>query len=373
MKKLTILMAVAVLVCFSVPAMAVDWNFYGSARMATFYDSRDFGDGLNAAGTSDEDSELQWFLQGNSRLGARVKADRVSGRLELSLPSSDTHDGTVGTRLIYGDWKFSDSGTLRVGKGYTPTSQFVSGQVFAEDLGLLGIGTNYGRRPGALQLFFGGFEVALIEANASTSRGDFTGGDPDRYLPKIEAKWGMSLDAFNFNIMGGYQYITFEDVPSQAPNPPDTNDINVTSYIIGADAGFNFGPAYVKGAVSYGQNWGNARWSDLGFVSNEASSGIFDGDDDVDDSTNYQGALIVGMKVSDMLALEGGGGYRVADSDASGFDKDEAWNVYVQAVVALAPGVYIVPEIGYFDYMDDEFGNDEGNEYYLGAKWQIDF
>ena len=41
MKKLTILMAVAALVCFSVPAMAVDWNFYGSARMATFYTSED--------------------------------------------------------------------------------------------------------------------------------------------------------------------------------------------------------------------------------------------------------------------------------------------------------------------------------------------
>jgi len=372
MKKLTILIAAVALVCFTVPAMAVDWNMYGSARMATFYDSRDYGDGTNAAGTDDNDSNMDWFLQGNSRLGARVKADNVSGRIELSLPSSDTHDGTVGTRLIYGDWKFSDAGTLRVGKGYTPTSQFTSGQVFGEDLGLLGIGTNYARRPGALQLFFGGFEVALIEANASTSRGGFTGGDPDRYLPKIEAKWGMSLDAFSFNIMGGYQYITFEDVPAVAPNT-GSDDIDVTSYIIGGDVGFNFGPAYVKGAVSYGQNWGNARWSDLGFVSNAASSGQFDGNDDVDDSTNYQGSLVVGMKVSDMLSFEGGGGYRVADSDANGFDKDEAWAAYVQAVVALAPGVYIVPEVGYFDYMDDAAGDDEGNEYYLGAKWQIDF
>ena len=41
MKKFTILMAAIVLVCFSVPAMAVDWNFYGNARMATFYDSKD--------------------------------------------------------------------------------------------------------------------------------------------------------------------------------------------------------------------------------------------------------------------------------------------------------------------------------------------
>ncbi|MDJ0819144.1 MAG: hypothetical protein QNJ58_23235, partial [Desulfobacterales bacterium] len=63
MKKFTIFIAVLGLVCFSVPAMAVDWNFYGNARVATFYESRDFGDGLNEAGTDDEDQDLQWDLQ----------------------------------------------------------------------------------------------------------------------------------------------------------------------------------------------------------------------------------------------------------------------------------------------------------------------
>ena len=51
MKKFTILIAAIALVCFAVPAMAVDWNFYGNARMATFYASDDYGDSLNAAGT----------------------------------------------------------------------------------------------------------------------------------------------------------------------------------------------------------------------------------------------------------------------------------------------------------------------------------
>jgi len=52
MKKLTILFAAIMLVCFAVPAMAIDWNFYGNARMATFWESRDFGDGTNAAPTA---------------------------------------------------------------------------------------------------------------------------------------------------------------------------------------------------------------------------------------------------------------------------------------------------------------------------------
>ena len=79
MKKLTILMAVAAVVCFSVPAMAVDWNFYGSARMATFYTSQDEKD------VGDKSTDLQWDLQGNSRLGANVKADHIKGQVELGL------------------------------------------------------------------------------------------------------------------------------------------------------------------------------------------------------------------------------------------------------------------------------------------------
>jgi hypothetical protein len=29
--------------------------------------------------------------------------------------------------------------------------------------------------------------------------------------------------------------------------------------------------------------------------------------------------------------------------------------------------------VGYFDFMDDNAGNDEGYRWYAGAKWQIDF
>ena len=370
MKKFTILFAAIALVCFAVPAMAVDWNFYGSARMATFWDSFDFGDGTNAAGTDDEDAGLTWALQGNSRLGAKVKAESVSGRLELALTSSNTHDGAVGTRLIYGEWDFG-AGKLRVGKGYTPSSQFISGQVHNADLGLLGVGTNYGRRPGALQLMFGGFTVALIEANDSNVSG-FVTGDPDVYLPKIEVGWGMAFDTWNFGLMGGAQTITVEDVTNATGG---TDDIDVTSYILGGNAGVNFGPAYVKGAVSFGQNWGNARWSDLGGLgfSTAAAAGQWDGDDDLDDSESFQGAIVGGMKVSDMLSFEAGWGYRYADSDVSGTDKDEAWAAYGQAVIVLAPGVYVIPEVGYYDYMDDVFGDDEGDQFYLGGKWQIDF
>ena len=46
---------------------------------------------------------------------------------------------------------------------------------------------------------------------------------------------------------------------------------------------------------------------------------------------------------------------------------------YLQAVINLAKGFRIIPEIGVADYGSDRFGKDEGHLTYFGAKWQIIF
>jgi hypothetical protein len=397
MKKLTILIAAIALVCFSVPAMAVDWNFYGSARMATYYVSDDLGDAKTDAG-NDGLSDLQWDLQGNSRIGANVKAEHLKGQFEFGLNSTSAGGGTVTNRRIYGVWNFGP-GTLKVGKDYTPVSQFISGQVYDADLGLLGIGTMYGNREGQVSFGFGGFEIALIQPVSGTIEGmeDTTSslpatittrggvgfstpgatattytfaGDVQEYLPKIEAKWGMSFDAFNFNLMGGFNYYSIKDVVSQKDGKK--NDVEVTSYVVGGDAGFNFGPGYVKAALSYGQNWGNAAWA-LDGNHNQGSPAVWDGDDGTKDTTSWMGALVAGMKVSDTLSFEAGFGYREDNPDANGWDKSKPWNVYAQSVIVLAPGVYIIPEVGYFDGDKTFTDTDATSTFYLGGKWQIDF
>jgi hypothetical protein len=364
MKK--IILVIAAVALLAPPALAVDWNFYGSARMATFWTSRDYGDGLNDAGTDDSDADLQWALQGNSRLGATVKAENVGGRFELGLKGNSGGDVDVGTRRIFGTWDFG-AATLKVGKDYTPVSQFISGQVFDADLGLLGIGTMYGNRTGQISLSFGGFEVALIDPNDAAISG-LTTGDIDTMFPKIEAKYGMSFDTWNFNVRGGYQHYEVEDATVDLDE-----DIDVDSWIIGGDAGVNFGPAYVKGAVSYGQNVGNAAWNLPG---TRTSGGIatFDGTDDIDDVDTLMWALVGGFKFTDQLTFEVGFGWREDQPDANDLDDDDAWELYGQAVISLAPGVWVIPEIGYSDFGDGNQPDvDEGDGWYAGAKWQIDF
>jgi hypothetical protein len=401
MKKFTILFAAIMLVCFAVPAMAIDWNFYGNARMATYYSSRDFGKNLNAAGTDSKDSDTQWDFQGNSRVGATIKAESISGRFEFGV-----NEASVSSRRLYGVWNFG-AGTLKVGKDYSPTSQFISGQVYDGDLGLLGIGTSYSSRNGQIALGFGGFEIALVRNTAgllvnmkddtttlaaggvaTDSNGlVYTGpasvataafkGDVDRIIPKIEAKWGMGFDTWNFNLMGGYQYYSIEDVTSFT-KPGSTKDVSVTSWVVGADGGVNFGPGYVKAAVSYGSNIGNAGWSIPSGVNGRKNTyqgglAVWDGNDDTNDTDTFMGALVAGIKVSDMLSFEGGYGYR-KDSTDGGTQRDTApWAAYVQSVIALAPGVYVIPEVGYYDFDNDAKGVDAGSEFYLGGKWQINF
>ena len=380
MKKLIILIAALAVVCFSVPAMAVEWNFYGNARMATFYESRDFGDGLNDAGTDDEDQDLQWDLQENSRIGATIRAENIRARFEFGVEDDDG-GGNVSSRRIFGVWNFG-AGKLKVGKDYTPVAQFISGQVFDTDLGLLGMGAFYGERRGQISFQFGGFEIALVNPSSDLIRGlgeipGLQAGDVDEVLPKFEASYGMGFDYWNFKLFGGYQYFSIEDVES-AENPGTDDDLDIHSWALGADLGFNFGPGYVKGALSYGQNTGDAGWNIPDGVNDRPNTyqggrAMWDLDDDVNNTYTLQTALVAGLKFTDMLSFEGGFGYRYDRTD-EGIERDtKPWAVYLQSVIAVAPGVYIIPEVGYYDLDNNASGDEAGSLFYLGGKWQINF
>ena len=97
MKKLTILLTAVALVCFGVPALAVDWNFYGSARVNTWYVSTDCEDNLCANGTDTKDDEVRWGMNGqqNSRtvcpFSVSAPRTRIGGFLPHGARSRDGH------------------------------------------------------------------------------------------------------------------------------------------------------------------------------------------------------------------------------------------------------------------------------------------
>jgi hypothetical protein len=77
-----------------------------------------------------------------------------------------------------------------------------------------------------------------------------------------------------------------------------------------------------------------------------------------------------------MVSFEAGFGYSDYSFDADGAEDTSPWAAYANASIQLAPGVWIIPEVGYFDLDNapvDSSDNDAGSAFYLGAKWQIDF
>jgi len=332
--------------------------------MKTFWVSDDSGDStISGTGGKTEDSELQWQFQGNSRIGFRVKGGPIGGVVELRTTAHDSGGGnsTVDANFAHlaGSWNFG-AGELTVGKTQPPVYQFISGQIF-DDIGLIGSSDSavYSRRRGLISLKFGGFEFALVEPR--TSNLDTTGGDPDTVLPKFEARWGMGFDWFSFNLVGGYQYFKISD----AVYGTSTKDVDVNSWIVGADATANFGPFYVKAGTDYGVNNLVADWLPGANTPTTNNSG------DVKDVKTFGATGVVGFKLTDMVTFEGGVGYVTEKSDANGTKDDDQIRYYIQSVLQMAPGVFFIPEFMYLDRKDDIQGNDQGNQWALGGKWQI--
>ncbi|MCG6910060.1 MAG: hypothetical protein LJE94_08050 [Deltaproteobacteria bacterium] len=340
MKKLFVIFAAIALVgAFTATAMAADWSFYGSSRMKTFYESwsEDY------SGTGDSESTAYWAQQGNSRIGARVKAsDTISGRFEYGTG--------VNLRLLYGEWAFSDNGSLLIGQAYTPMSIFVGSQVWADDDGLIGIGADYGLRLDQIKLKIAGFEIALIEQPV---------GGFDNYMPKIEAAYNLALGSVGLQFIGGYN--SYKDLAS---------DETVTSYVGGIGVTGSFGPAWFNASFHGGQNLANASWygnaaPDFS-IANAATPGG-------EDTTSMAFAAAAGMAASEQMSFQLGAGYGQDENDDYGDKTDKVMSVYLQMKYAFAPGFAVYPEVGYVDFMKDMADNDEGNITYFGAKWQIDF
>jgi hypothetical protein len=178
----------------------------------------------------------------------------------------------------------------------------------------------------------------------------------------------LKLGSFDIRPFGGFQYFKVSEGGSIL-----TDDLDVYSYVAGIDSMLNIGAFYVGGQVAYGINWGNANWSGPLVGGSAGSQALLDGTDDIKDTTSYMAMLVTGLKFTPQMQFEVGGGYLANDPDLDDVDKDECWTIYGQVVLTLAPGVFLIPEAGYLDKMDNFAGDDEGYQWYAGAKWQIDF
>jgi outer membrane protein assembly factor BamA len=125
----------------------------------------------------------------------------------------------------------------------------------------------------------------------------------------------------------------------------------------------------MKGDVYYGQNAGNLIW-----ISVDGDTAINDGFAEVSggkliDNECIGLMLVAGYKINETFTVEAGYGYNQTDLDDNDEDEDESATYYINTTINLAPGVFVVPEIGFLD------GSEDGDTeiFYYGMKWQINF
>jgi hypothetical protein len=366
MKKLLIVLAVLLL---AAPAMAAEWNFYGSSRFATWSTNVD----MDVSGVGD-DTDTIWKQQGNSRIGANIKFnDQIGGRFEYGAGDN------INKRHLYGTYNFG-VGEVLIGQTYTPTSDFFySSSVYNSDGDLLGIGQFYvGRRP-MIRLTYGDLKLAFVEPN--TDNYTIPGGgmtidpygnttnkyDTDATFPKIELSYGYKGEMFFVDVFGGYQ--TYEIELQSGPSE------DVDAYVAGIGAGVNVGPAFLRAGFHMGQNFGNYdQWNQAaGYFGDDyfIDKATFDANGRLEDSDGMGYLGVLGFKANDMLTIEAGYGYEETELDALNYEA-EISQYYLNATINITKGFFLVPEIGMIEY-EEEGVSAEPEVFYAGAKWQINF
>jgi len=367
MKTKGVIFFVSVIVlALSIPAEAVDWELYGSARVRTWYYGHKNQDPEPAFS-----SRTIWGLQGNSRIGATVKSGDVGGRFEYGGTSE------VKLRRLCGTWDFGN-GELLVGQEYTPLDFTISSQVVLQDLGLNGWGTTFSRKP-MLQVTMFGFDIALVNPSTSDLEGRYINdpngaekaADTNARFPSLETKYTYSASQLTLKAIAGFS--TYEIADDM------NNKDDVHRWIAGVAARYDMGPAYIAAQFQYGQNLGTWRiaadWEgepEIGFLpASSADPLVVNGD--VKDNYGYGYAFECGYVPNNRIKFAAGLGGVSYKVDMSGTTDDTAIVVFFNSHIMLSSNTMVVPEAGYFDAQEDGFGDPQHQTVYVGAKWQINF
>ncbi len=345
MKKVLLLLS---FIACCMTANAIDWGYYASLRMNSFYLIQDEDFMTNQTSGFDNDTRVSFDggLQGNSRIGLTVNEKAYSGKFEAGIS-----DYGVSLRQLYVTY-VRDEYSLLIGKTYTGFSELTS-QVYGSDNGLIGSGLFYTGRVAQVKV---SREVDGYNAYAAFLQPRHDDGDRHIFIPRLNVGIKFDRDNINYHFTSGLSYESFDKDIS-------ANEGDILSYVLSATAKTQVNDIGVKAQVNFGQNVKNYGISCFG---EEIYPKTSKNDNSFEDVMTLAGYLEL-SKNNFNVALA----YMQNESDALK-DADGKLTIYANFKHNLWENLFISPEVGMIDHMENGNGVKEGTEIYFGAKLQAD-
>lgn len=386
MKKV-LLTLIAVLM--AVPAFAIEVYNNGENAVDIYGTLRGYiGYGHGVDGESDTtDDNFLYGIQGNSRIGVRLKVGNFSGQVELGAVEATLYNrstgSNVGLRQAWGAYSFGNAGALLAGKTDTPTAMggFIS-DIMDTDGGLNGFGgSTTGSRRFQIQYNVAGLSIALIENDMAYSIKESKESGPDvsgytdggETIPRLGLSYTYKNPSLLVKVAATYSALNGTiDAPVS-----DTRWATVHAFgvALGLKPTFMDGKMWLSVLARYGMNeelYGEAKTVYNGGLMAHSSIGNYVGvqaDGTVDNVQRAAVALELGYNVNDMIAVIVGGGYQHSMIDALTYDVG-SYAVFLQAPIKISGNFALIPQ---FTYTGTRLDSDNKDSLVLAMQARITF
>lgn len=381
MKKV-LLTLIAVLM--AVPAFAIEVYNNGENAVDIYGTLRGYiGYGHGVDGVSDTtDDNFLYGIQGNSRIGVRLKVGNFSGQVELGAVEATLYGrpagsdvSNVGLRQAWGAYSFGNAGALLAGKTDTPTAMggFIS-DIMDTDGGLNGFGgSTTGSRRFQIQYNVAGLSIALIENDMAYGPGVSGYTDGGETIPRLGLSYTYKNPSLLVKVAATYSAL------NGTINAPVSDTRWATVHAFGVALGlkptFMDGKMWLSVLARYGMNeelYGEAKTVYNGGLMAHSSIGNRVGvqaDGTVDNVQRAAVALELGYNVNDMIAVIVGGGYQHSMIDALTYDVG-SYAVFLQAPIKISGNFALIPQ---FTYTGTRLDSDNKDSLVLAMQARITF
>lgn len=384
MKKV-LLTLIAVLM--AVPAFAIEVYNNGENAVDIYGTLRGYiGYGHGVDGVSDTtDDNFLYGIQGNSRIGVRLKVGNFSGQVELGAVEATLYGrstgSNVGLRQAWGAYSFGNAGALLAGKTDTPTAMggFIS-DIMDTDGGLNGFGgSTTGSRRFQIQYNVAGLSIALIENDMAYGPGVSYGyTDGGETIPRLGLSYTYKNPSLLVKVAATYSALNGTIKLNGTINAPVSDTRWATVHAFGVALGlkptFMDGKMWLSVLARYGMNeelYGEAKTVYNGGLMAHSSIGNVgvQADGTVDNVQRAAVALELGYNVNDMIAVIVGGGYQHSMIDALTYDVG-SYAVFLQAPIKISGNFALIPQ---FTYTGTRLDSDNKDSLVLAMQARITF